>query len=214
MDNSIIRGFTKLTQFSGRDTRGEFWPFAGLVFALVMILGAMVGGLVMTRMIADIQPYATDGQVLIAPAAAATPSDQVLVEVVEPYQAPQMPMPDFTPFFLVQAATVILSIGLLAAAVSRRLHDTGKSAYWGLMPVPFVLGGIFGMFYLMAPMMAGRVPNFGLFGLLFLNNIAYLVTLVTLIVMLAQRGAPGANRHGEARGPARIQPVEDWSTPS
>lgn len=212
MANPIVRGFTKLTQFSGRDTRSEFWPYVGAVIALVMILGGMAGGLVMSRILADIQLHATDGQVVIAPLA---PSNPVRVEIVEPYQGPSMPMPDLTPFFLMQAGIVILNVVLLAAAVSRRLHDTNRSAYWGLIPVPFVLCGVFGMFSLMSPMMTDGVPNFGLFGLLFVNNIVYLVTLVTLIVMLAQPSKPGANRHGEARAPAApVRPVEDWSTPS
>lgn len=214
MANPIIRGFTKLTQFSGRDTRGEFWPYVGVVIALMMILGGMVGGLVMSRVLADLQPYATDSQVHIAPAVPVSPSDPIRLEVREPSPEAPMPMPDFTPFFIMQAVLVILNVALLAAAVSRRLHDTNRSAYWGLMPVPFVVGGILGMLYLMAPVMTGGAPNFGLFGLLFLNNIIYLVTLVTLIVMLAQPSKPGANRHGEARGAVRIQPVEDWSTPS
>ncbi|WP_420470392.1 DUF805 domain-containing protein [Brevundimonas sp. FT23042] len=213
MANPIIRGFSKLLQFSGRDTRGEFWPYAGVVIALVMVLGAMAGAVVMARVMADMQPYIVESQTRapMAPAVPVEPSEVVRVEIVELASPP--PMPDFTPFFLIQAVNMVLTVGLLAAAVSRRLHDTDRSAYWGLLPVPFLFGGIVGMLNLMAPVMGGSVPNFGLFGLLFLNNIAYLAALVTLIVLLAQPSSPRANRHGEPRAAAPVRPVEDWSTP-
>lgn len=202
MANPIIRGFSKLTQFSGRDTRGEFWPYAGVVVALVFLIGGMVGGVIMSRVVAELAPYATDSQVVIAP------SDQILVEGVNP-----PPMPDLSPFFLLQGATLIVAIALLAAAVSRRLHDRGTPGWWGLMPVPFVVFGLVG-FQQMFRSFGGGAPDFGLFGLLFLNNMAYLAALVTLIILLAQPGKPGPNRYGEAKATAPVQPVEDWSTPS
>lgn len=210
MANPIIRGFSKLTQFSGRDTRGEFWPYAGTVFAMVMILGGMAGAVVMSRIVAEMVPYA-QAPGFTAPIA---PSDQVMVEVVGPSEAPPLPMPDFTPFFLMQGVIIVLTVGLLAAAISRRLHDTGRSAFWGLMPVPFLFGGIFGMMRLILPAMNGGVPDFGLFGLMFLNNMAYLAALVTLIFLLAQPGSPRPNRHGEARMIAPVRPTDDWSVSS
>jgi len=213
MANPITRGFGKLLQFSGRDTRGEFWPYAGVVIAVVMVLGAMAGGVVMTRIIADIDPHLIESQTgaPVAPVVSVAPTEMVRAEVVERATPPAMP--DFKPFFLIQALNVILIIGLLAAAVSRRLHDTGRSAFWGLLPVPFLFGGIFGMLNLFTQTTNGGVPNFGLFGLIFVNNIVYLATLVTLIVLLAQASSPRANRHGEPRAAAPVRPVEDWSTP-
>lgn len=214
MANPIVRGFRKLTQFSGRDTRGEFWPYAGVVFALMMILGAMAGGFVMTRFIAEMESYIAASQTAapVVPVISVAPSEMVRVEIVEPAKPPLMP--DFRSMFLIQAVDMLLLIGLLAAAVSRRLHDTGRSAFWGLLPAPFAFTGLFGMLNLIGPIMDGGEPNFGLFGLMFLNNIAYLAALVTLIVMLAQASSPRANRHGEPRSTAPVRPVEDWSTPS
>lgn len=210
MANPITRGFSKLTQFSGRDTRGEFWPYAGTVFGMVMILGGMAGAVAMSRIFAELAPYATEEPVLIAPVA---PSDQVFVEVVNPPSSPWALMPDLQPFFLLQGATALLTIALLAAAVSRRLHDRGTSGWWGLAPVPFLVFGLVGFQQMFRSFGAGT-PDFGLFGLLFLNNIAYLVALVTLIILLAQPGKPGPNRHGEAKSSPPVRPVEDWSTPS
>ena len=38
MANPIVRGFRNIARFSGRDSRGEFWPYAAVVFALVFIM--------------------------------------------------------------------------------------------------------------------------------------------------------------------------------
>lgn len=210
MANPIVRGFSKLTQFSGRDTRGEFWPYAGAVFALMFLIGGIAGAMVMSRIIGELAPYAADSQVVIAPVA---PSDPALIEVVAAPPPIVAPMPDFQPFILMQAAIAAATIALLAAAVSRRLHDRGTSGWWGLAPLPFVAFGIVGFYTMFRDFSAGQ-PNIGLFGLLFLNNIAYLATLVTLIILLAQPGSPRANRHGEARTAAPARPVEDWSASS
>lgn len=210
MANPIVRGFSKLAQFSGRDTRGEFWPYAGTVVVLVFFIGGMAGAVFMSRIIAELAPYATDNEVLIAPAA---PSDQVLVEVASPPPPVITPMPDLQPFILIQAATAALTIALLAAAVSRRLHDRSTSGWWGLSPVPFIALGLLGFHALFRDFGVGE-PNLGLFGLLFLNNVAYLAALVTLIILLALPGSPRANRHGEARTAAPVRPVDDWSASS
>lgn len=206
MANPIIRGFTKLTQFSGRDSRGEFWPYVGVVIALTMVLGGIAAGVVMSRVMAS---YTTP-QLVISPVA---PSDPVLLEVVEAPPPEMPPMPDFQPFFWVQGATLILTIGLLAAAVVRRLHDRNTPGWVGLAPMPFLLCGIIG-FAMMFRDFGDGTPNFGLFGLLFLNNILYMIALVTLIVLLALRGTPGPNRYGPATVAPAMSPRDDWSTPS
>jgi uncharacterized membrane protein YhaH (DUF805 family) len=204
--NPIIRGFSKLTQFSGRDTRGEFWPYAGVVMALTMVSSAMAAGVVMSRVMAS---YSSP-QLVIAPVA---PSDPVLLEVVEAPPPEMPPMPDLQPIFWIQGATLILLIGLLAAAVVRRLHDRNTPGWVGLAPVPFLLFGIIG-FAIVFRQFGEEGPNFGLFGLLFLNNILYMIALVTLIVLLSLRGAPGPNRYGPATVAPATNPRDDWSTPS
>lgn len=209
MANPIVRGFRKLTQFSGRDTRGEFWPYAGVVFALMMILGGVAGFVVMAGITGEFVPP------VVAPAASASslaPSDTVRVEVVETYPSPFAVMPDFTLFFWVQGATVLVFIGLMAAAVVRRLHDRNLPGWWGLAPVPFVTFGVFGVLLMLKTIMDTGMPNFALGGLLFLNNLLYMVTLIGLIIVLAQKGTPGPNRYGAARASgSEPEPVSDWT---
>lgn len=203
MANPIIRGFSKLTQFAGRDTRGEFWPYAGVVIALSFILNAMLMSWIMNQVFADFQTYAA-----AHPESVTTTVSPGSYSVSVNGAAAGAPMPDFTPFFGGMIVFILLNVGLLAAAVSRRLHDCNKSALWGPAPVPFLLFGVIGMRLLMGPMTTGGTPDFSLFGLLFINNVIYMVALVTLIVMLAQRSTPGPNRFGADR--TTSEPDRDW----
>lgn len=162
MANPIIRGFRSLTVFSGRDRRGQFWPYAGVVVALIYVFSGIAGVLAMGSMLTG-------------------------TEV----------MPDFTAFFAVIAGTLLISIVLLAAAVSRRLHDTGKSALFGLMPVPFIVIYCAVFPAMMQDMMVAEEPDAGLFILAGISNLLYFAALITLIVLLCLKGTNGPNRFGD-----------------
>jgi len=172
MANPIIRGFRSLTVFSGRDRRGQFWPYAGVVVVLTYLLAGVGGALIMNSIMAELPLAMADGG------------------------TGQTFMPDFTAFFLVMAATFALAIILLAAAVSRRLHDTGKSALFGLMPIPFIVISCTFFPIMMRTVTEAAEPNLALFFLTFISNILYMVALITLIVLLCFKGANGPNRFG------------------
>lgn len=191
MANPITRGFRSIARFSGRDTRGQFWPYAGVVFALVFLGFGMVMSVVMNDMFAEMQQFAADH-----PEAATVQSSRGSYFITIDASHPEAPVPDFGPFFALMAAMVLTAISLLAAAVSRRLHDSGRRAFWGLMPVPFLLGGLAIFPLMISEFSASDTPNFGLFFLLFFNNMAYMVGLVSLIILLALRGTRGPNRFG------------------
>lgn len=192
MANSIIRGFRNLTRFSGRDTRGQFWPYAGAVFALVFLAFGSCIGLWVNALFADMSAFA-----VAHPDAATVHSSPGQYSIQIDGGHPEAPVPDFTWFFVGLWLMVGSMVLLLAAAVARRLHDRNLPAYWGLLPVPFLVIGVTVFPVLMDQTMQGRgEPNFGLFGLLFLNNLAYMIALVSLIVMLAMRGTDGRNRFG------------------
>ncbi|WP_332659781.1 DUF805 domain-containing protein [Brevundimonas sp.] len=192
MANPIIRGFRNLTRFSGRDTRGQFWPYAGVVFALVFLAFGVSIGLWMNALFADMSAFAA-----AHPDAATVHSSPGQYSIQIDGGHPEAPVPDFTLFFVGMGLMLGSMVLLLAAAVSRRLHDRNLRAYWGLLPVPFLVIGMTVFLVLMDQTMQGHAePNFGLFALLFLNNLVYMVALVSLIVMLAMRGAQGENRFG------------------
>lgn len=191
MANPIIRGFRGIARFSGRDTRGQFWPYAGVVFAVVFLGFGMVMSLVMNGMFAEMQAFA-----VAHPEAATVQSSPGSYSIAIDASHPAAPIPDLGPFFAIMAAMVLTTISLLAAAVSRRLHDSGRRAFWGLMPVPFLLFGVTAFPMIISRFMASDTPNLGLFFLLFFNNVIYLVALVSLIILLALRGTRGPNRFG------------------
>lgn len=191
MANPIARGFRNLARFSGRDTRGQFWPYAGVVFALVFLACGGVMAFVMNDLFAEMQQFAAEH-----PEAATIQSSPGSYSISVDASHPEAPMPDLGAFFATLAGMVLTMVGLLAAAVSRRLHDSGRRAFWGLMPLPFLLFGLTGFPIMMTQAMASEAPNLGLFFLLFFNNLFYMVALVSLIVLLTLRGTIGPNRFG------------------
>ncbi len=191
MPNPVVRGFQNVARFSGRDTRGQFWPYAGVVIVLIFIVNFVVGGFTMASVFADMQAFAE-----AHPDAATVSSGPGHYSIQIDPQHPAAPMPDFAPFIIGLGAVVTLAVLLLAAAVSRRLHDTGRSALWGLLPVPFLAFCLIAFPLAMSQTATAGEPDAGLFGLIFVNNIVYLAALVTLVVLLCQRSRPGANRHG------------------
>jgi uncharacterized membrane protein YhaH (DUF805 family) len=190
--NPIIRGFRNLTRFSGRDTRGQFWPYAGVVFALVFLVFGVCIGAWTNALFTDLSAFAA-----AHPDAATVHSSPGQYSIQIDGGHPEAPVPDFTLFFAGLWLMVGSMVLLLGAAVARRLHDRNLRAYWGLLPVPFLIIGVTVLPMLMDQTMQGEAePNFGLFGLLFLNNLVYMIALVSLIVMLAMRGTEGRNRFG------------------
>ena len=125
---------------------------------------------------------------------------------------PEAPIPNFAPFVIGFPIMVLIAVLLLAAAVTRRLHDRNMAGFWGLMPVPFLAFAMTMMPILMNSLMADPEPRLDLFGMLFVNNIVYMITLVTLVIILAQKGTPGPNRYGAPT--VMPEPVNDWGRAS
>lgn len=105
--------------------------------------------------------------------------------------------PDLSGLVLLMGVEIVAIVALLAAAVARRLHDTGRRAYWGLAPLPFLTFGIGGFYVLVSSFEAPPPGTDRLFFAIFFNNLIYLVVLVLLVVRLAQPSQAEANRYGE-----------------
>ncbi len=106
-------------------------------------------------------------------------------------------MPDLGPMVLAMTVEIVAIVALLAAAVVRRLHDTGRAGYWGLLPLPFVTFSLLGfniLFRDFARRPEGVPP---VFFAIFISNSLYMAALLLLIVLLAQPTKAGANRYGE-----------------
>lgn len=92
---------------------------------------------------------------------------------------------------------VLTAAALLAAAVTRRLHDTDRPGYWGLPPVVFLLIGLALFPILMNSVLNNPNPPIALFLGLFLNNMLYIASLIGLVVLLLLDGTKTANRYGQ-----------------
>ena len=106
-------------------------------------------------------------------------------------------MPDFGLMIVAIGALAVAAVLLLAAAVTRRLHDRGKSGLWGLAPLVLLVSGFAIMSALFRQFGQSSV-DLTLFGVGFINNALYLASLVTLIIWLVGPSAPSENRYGPA----------------
>ncbi len=187
---AIIRGFRKLFQFGGRDSPSQFWPYAGLVLIVSFALMGTGVALAMPPVFEEAARVAQENPESVRIESSPT-SYSVQISPDSGF------MPDFSAFFLTLGIGVAFVVTLLAAAVSRRLHDRGLTGFIGLIPLIFLTAGLFGMQRLMASFDS---PDFdeGLFLLLFANNVLYLASLAGLIILLILPGQPKANRYGPA----------------
>jgi len=166
MQNSIVRGFRSVLRFSGRDTRSKFWPYAGAAVALYLVVGWVVLIPIMLSAF-DLSSRTDVGT----------------------------PLKMESRFLLVGVLMFTALVAILATAVARRLRDGGRSAFWGLLPLPFVVYSVTVFVRLFSQFETGE-PDMRLFLSAFISNVLYLVAVAWLIVLLARRSASGPNRFG------------------
>ncbi|HEY0414037.1 MAG TPA: DUF805 domain-containing protein [Allosphingosinicella sp.] len=191
---SIGHNLRGLFRFSGRDARSQFWPYAILLIFLDMV--AMMGMIMPAVMdsLARMQRFAA-----VHPELTTVESGPGHYSIsIEGYH-PEL-MPDMgrlgSGFALIVLATVLL----LAAAVTRRLHDRDRRGWWGALPVPFLAFGVIAMPRVMTGFQARPMPDMRLFFALFLNNMIYFGALVLVVVLLAGPGTGGPNRFDDPGG--------------
>lgn len=105
-------------------------------------------------------------------------------------------MPDISGFIQSVQISTLVPVLLLAAAVARRLHDTGRSGFFGLLPLPFLTVGLTLFPRFLAQTMSEVSPDMNRFAILFANNMLYLALLGLLAFLLARKSSMGDNRFG------------------
>lgn len=184
MSASVTIGehFKRLFDFSGREDRASFWPYAAVVLIIVSVAGSLLFIPIMTHAMSEMQQFAVEhpDQVI-----STTGPGQYSVSV----HGAHPPFMSAGPIALYLAVSFGLAILLYAAAVVRRLHDRGKSGFWGLMPLPFILYSSIMMPVMFSTVRTEATPNMTLFFSIFFSNMLYIITLIVLIVMLAGRSA-------------------------
>jgi len=105
--------------------------------------------------------------------------------------------PDLGAVFWPIRGVVAGAVVLLAAAVTRRLHDTGRAGWWAALPLVLLAAATATFPSVMEQMMtqAENAPM-GLFYLTFGLGMLYNLSLLVLIVFLCLKGTVGPNRYG------------------
>ena len=179
--------FRRLLDFKGREDRASFWPYAAFLFVASMV--AMFA-LMIPEMMASMQR--------MQEFAAANPDQATVVSGPGHYSVsiegehPEL-APDMTGMATATAIGSFVVLALFAAAVTRRLHDSGKSGFWGLIPVPFLAYSMIQMPRMFGSFGQGSEPDMGLFFSIFVSNMLYIIALIALIVLLARRSDPEPN---------------------
>jgi uncharacterized membrane protein YhaH (DUF805 family) len=184
---SIRYNLARLLLFSGRETRGQFWPYAISLFIVQLAVGMLLLIPVMFDMFARLQRYLIEH-----PEGLPTETGPYPGAVVLP---PEL-MPDMAIVTVPAAVLNLLFVLLLAAAVVRRLHDRDKSGWWALMPVPFMVYGQIKGPEAATMMMSGAMARSPEMLLVMLSNLLYWIALIVLVVILAQTGTDGPNSYG------------------
>jgi uncharacterized membrane protein YhaH (DUF805 family) len=192
---AISYNLKNLVNFNGRQARDSFWPYAGVVLALAFlgVMLAMVPEILSTfgridTFIAENPELATVDQ----------SAGQYSVHIEGSH--PEL-FPNVTMIVAAMSVVIAVTVALLAAAVTRRLHDRGMSGLWGMAPAILLFSGLAIFATLFGQMMSDDgFTNPALFLLGFANNLLYLASLIFLLVQLAGSSTTRPTRFGTANG--------------
>lgn len=182
-----------LTDFTGRESRGMFWPYLAVV---------VIGG--MALLMSATMPMMLSSMGRIERYAQAHPEQSHVVRtpghttITVEGDHPDL-IPEFGGMGIVMSVGGLLIVLLLAAAITRRLHDLDRSGRAALPPLVFLLVALLLMPFALRSNGASPV----LFLPLFLNNMLYLATVARLLFQLSRPGTPGENQFGAPPGSAR-----------
>lgn len=204
---SVSEGFRNLTIFTGRMPRRLFWPFAGVVFGVgyllyMIALFPAVGGVLSVAASSPV-PMEAPGAVIAPSAPSPKPNGYLMTtrSTEFPTQIAHdeavLVSPIISAMLWAVAAFVAILIATLAAAVVRRLHDSGRSGWWGAMPLPFLIIGLVMMPLMMTATLGPEDTGVMLMTLLFANNVIYIAAIIALIVLLVQPSQPHSNQYGD-----------------
>lgn len=99
------------------------------------------------------------------------------------------------PMLLGTSLIVLVNVVLLAAAVTRRLHDRGRRGTWAVLPLAALLAALAMMIPLSRAAERGDDP--GIMFVAMAISLLYFLLLAVLVVQLILPGDPHENRFGQ-----------------
>jgi uncharacterized membrane protein YhaH (DUF805 family) len=190
MLGSIKYNLAHLLDFRGRDARQTFWYYVLFLFVLNMAIGLVV-----------VIPFI--GQVLVSTMAAAQSGDPAAMET-----AMAAPMGEMMESMLgLGLFTTALNAVLLAAAFTRRLHDSNLPGWWALVPLGLQLAASYYSYTrieqlkaLTAQMMSQTDPQAALMAQsqISAQGLIGWLAIIALVVLGVRKSTEGPNRYAEA----------------
>lgn len=187
-------GLAGILNFNGRMALHDFWPYAITVVLVLYGLGSVLGIWMQLEFAQRLGTGAWSGDAY-DPELIERQAEQTLTLMKELFRF-------FVPYAAISLALHIIP---LAAATVRRLHDTGRTGWWALIPLPFSAYGV----YLMSNALS-RVPElvvtrpadpvifafiieiFTAIGV----SLLWIAAVIVLIILLCGRSSPKGDRFG------------------
>jgi uncharacterized membrane protein YhaH (DUF805 family) len=206
---AILYNFRNLARFSGRDTRAQFWPYTLFLFIVQTIVMMIIIIPMMYRMMTIPFEFLHQHPPTVNETLNPVELKGFVQTRIHEVLADTLPIA-----MIIGSIMTVVFVLLIAAAVTRRLHDRGKSGYWGLAPVPFAAFSIVAAPASFSRNLARGYDSSRLldaWDLLriatTLNGLVYWAALILLIVLLAQRSSPGPNGYGPDTQVSRGSPT-------
>jgi uncharacterized membrane protein YhaH (DUF805 family) len=200
MFTAIRHGLTNLTNVQGRDSRPAFWYWFLFLYLITTAISIVVVWPMMGRVMGSVMQAAA--------AQAANPAPDQAAAQAAVMSAMGGSVGDMIPVIVTGSLiTALILVCGLAAALVRRLHDSGLSGWWALLPAGFQAVSAASVPAQMVRLqegmqaMAGGDPA----GMLRVMQGAYSwgpmagwAALASLILLGVRESGRGANRFGEA----------------
>ena len=105
--------------------------------------------------------------------------------------------PQVSTFMTYYVVMTLLGFGLYAAAVVRRLRDTGLSPWWALLPLPFAIAANVGFNQMIGSPYEGIAPDLGMIQLMLAGSVLQMLGMLVLFFMLTMRSAGSSGGKGK-----------------
>lgn len=197
MLEAVKHGVANLTNFRGRDARQAFWYYALAVYLATMAVGMLTSvPMVLEATIAGMtQTMANAGN-----------QDQAATEAAIQAATAQS-MQKYAPVLLwsgvISAAITLFG---LAASIVRRLHDSGLSGFWGLIPLALKCASLVTLPLKVDPMeavlQAQAHDPFAMFkamdGIQGVVAAGSWIATIIVVALCVRKSTDGPNQYGEA----------------